>query len=278
MIGSATNSSGPLQALHQFQANRSELNRSLIRLSTGQRINRGADDPAGLISSTQLEAALAVLDAESRSLQRNDNVAATAEASLGEVSNLLRDNKSLEVQLANTGALGGAEQAAIQQQIDANTQAIDRITAGASFNGQALFDGSASLSAGSETLTLPSLSSTDLGATDINGQTFNLSDTASGGAQAGDPAGSSQILDNAITQIASLRGQIGAFQSNTLASSLQANAIAFENLAEARSQIADTDFAHETANLTRNLILDRASIQSLSTLNKTAGQLMDLLS
>ncbi len=278
MIGSATNTSGPLQALHQFQANRTELSRSLIRLSTGQRINRGADDPAGLISSTQLSAALAALEAETQSLQRTDHIAATADASLGEVSNLLRDNQGLEVQLANTGALGDAEQAAIQQQIDANTQAIDRITAGATFNGQALFDGSVSLSAGSETLTLPNLSSTQLGSTDIDGQTFNLSDTTSGSALANNPAASSQILDNAITQIASLRGQIGAFQRNTIASTLQANRIAFENLAQARSQIADTDFASETATLARNQILDQASIKALGILNQTEGHLLDLLS
>lgn len=276
MLGATVNSV-TMRALHQFQANRTELSRSLVRLSTGQRINRGADDPAGLISATQLAAALAFLEAESRSLQRSDLVANTAEASLDEVSSLLRDNRGLEVQLANTGAISDAEQAAIQQQIDANTQAIDRITAAAGFNGQSLFDGSVSLSVGSETLALPSLSSTGLGTTDIGGQTFDLSDTASGGALVGNPAGANQVIDNAITEIASLRGRIGAFQSNTLASTLQTNYVASENLASARSQIADTDFASETATLIRHQILDRASIKTLGILNQTAGHLLDLL-
>jgi flagellin len=266
-----------MQALRQFQANRTELSRSLIRLSTGQRINRGADDPAGLISSTQLSAALAALEAESRSLQRNNYTAATAEASLDEVSSLLRDSKGLEVQLANTGALGDAEQAAIQMQIDSNTQAIDRITASAAFNGQSLFNGSTTLSAGSEALPLPDLSTNGLGATDIAGQTFTLSDTASGGALTNNPSASSQVIDTAITQIATLRASIGAFQRNTLASTLQTNAIAFENLAQARSQIADTDFAEETATLARNTILDRASIKALGILIQAPARLMDLL-
>ncbi len=278
MIGSATNNSGTLQALHQFQANRTQLSQSLTRLSTGQRINRGADDPAGLISSTQLAAALALLEAESQSLQRTDHTASTADASLDEISSLLRDSRGLEVQLANTGGTSAAEQAAIQQQIDANTQAIDRITASAGFNGQALFDGSMTLSAGTETLTLPNLSSSGLGSTDIAGQTFNLSDTTSNGALTDNPAASSQILDNAITQIASLRGQIGAFQHNTIASTLQTNHTAFENLAQARSQITDTDFASETATLARHQILDQASIKALGILNQTASHLIDLLS
>lgn len=278
MIGFTANNTVTMQSLHRFQANRSELSRSLTRLSTGQRINRGADDPAGLISSTQLSAALAVLEAESRSLQRSDYVANTAEASLDEVSALLRDSRGLEVQLANTGALGDGEQAAIQQQIDVNTQAIDRITANAGFNGQALFDGSVSLSIGSEALALPSLSTTGLGAMDIGGQTFNLSDTAASGALTGNPSGASQVIDNAITEIASLRGRIGAFQDNTIASTLQANQIAFENLAEARSQIADTDFTRETATLIRHQILDRASIKALGILNKTSSHFLDLLS
>lgn len=277
MIAATGLNSTTMQALHQFQANRVELGRSLVRLSTGQRINRGADDPAGLISSDQLAAALAALDAETRSLQRTDYVANTAEASLDEVSALLRENKGLEVQLANTGATSGSEQAAIQLQIDANTQAIDRISSSASFNGQSLFDGSVSLSAGSESLALLQLSSGTLAATDIGGQTYNLSDTASGGGLTDNPAGSSQVIDSAITEVASLRGRIGAFQRNTIASSLNANGIAFENLAAARSQIADTDFASETATLIRHGILDSASLKTLGILSRATDHLLDLL-
>lgn len=278
MTGSTIKSGGLLQSLHSFQANRIELSRSLIRLSTGQRINRGADDPAGLISSNRLSAALAVLEAENQSLQRTNHVANTAEGALDEVSSLLSDSRGLEVQLANSGALSSDEQAAIQQQIDANTQAIDRITANAGFNGQSLFNGSVSLNAGGETLDLPSLSSHELGATDLNGQTYHLSDTASGGALTGDAAGSSQVLENAIIEVASLRGQIGAFQMNTVGSTLTANQIAYENLAEARSMIADTDFASEIVTLNRLSILDKASLKALSIISRTSDHMLDLLS
>jgi flagellin len=275
--GFTTNISGSLQGLHRLQANRNDLSLSLTRLSTGSMINRGADNPAGLISSTQLQSALAFLEAENQSYQRYDQIANTAEASLDEVSGLLSETQGLKVQLANTGALGEGEQAAIQLQIDANTQAIDRITSSAQFNGQLLFDGSMSLSIGDATLDLPSLSSNGIGATEIDGTTYDLSDTASGGALTDAPSASSLILSNAISEIASLRGQIGAFQKDTIASSLTSNHLAYESIAFAGSQIADTDFASETANLIRSQILNTASIKAMGILNQTPGDLLDLL-
>ncbi len=270
--------SGMMQTLHRFQANQARLSQSLTRLSTGQAINRGVDDPAGLIISTQLDAALAALDAESRAYQRNHYIAATAEASLDEVSTLLRDNQGLETQLANTGAISSDERAAIQQQIDANIQSIDRITANARFNGQALFDGSITLSAGGETLDLPDLSSSSLGATDIDGTTYYLDDTASKGAAADIPLSSTQILDKAINDISTLRGKIGAFESNSIDSLKNAGSIAIENLAAARSEIADTDFASELTKLNRETILQKTMIKSLGILAHSQDKLMELLS
>jgi len=127
--------------------------------------------------------------------------------------------------------------------------------------------------------TLPALTYQDEEAwTEIDGEMYYLKDTVSGGALADDPAGSAAVLDNAINEIASLRGKIGSFQKHTIDSARTANDIAFENLAEARSQIADADFATELATLNRHALLDRASLKSLSILLRSQDQLMELLS
>ncbi len=118
------------------------LQNSLQRLSTGLRINSGADDPAGLIVSQGLQSEMAGLNqAVSNSTQAN-NVVATAEGALSEVSSLLLNIKSLVVQAANSGAESQAEIQANQLQVDSAIQSITRISDTTSFDGLNLIDGS----------------------------------------------------------------------------------------------------------------------------------------
>src|SRR5580692_4665763 len=115
---------------------------SLQRLSTGLRINSGADDPAGLIVSQGLQSEMAgITQAISNSSQAN-NVVATAEGALSEVSSLLLNIKSLVVQAANSGAESAAEIQANQLQVDSAVQSITRISDTTSFDGLNLIDGS----------------------------------------------------------------------------------------------------------------------------------------
>lgn len=117
------------------------LNRSLEKLSTGLAINRGADNPAGLIASENLRAQLSSLDAASRNVERAGAVVAVADQGLSEVSNLLVDLRGLAVRAANTGALSPAERDAIQLQADSILQSIDRVAGSTSFAGLSLLDG-----------------------------------------------------------------------------------------------------------------------------------------
>jgi flagellin len=118
------------------------LSETLNRLSTGLRINRGADDPAGLIASEQLRSEITGIDQAISNSQRASNVIATAEGALSEVANLLLNVKSLIVEAANTGAMSREEIEANQLQVESAIESITRISNTTSFAGLKLLDGS----------------------------------------------------------------------------------------------------------------------------------------
>src|SRR5437764_3157884 len=118
------------------------LNETLQRLSSGLKINRGADDPAGLIASEGLRSEMAGLDQAIGNSSRASNVISTAEANLGEIADLLTNVKQLVVEAANSGALSQEEIAANQLQIDSAVASITRISNTATFAGLKLLNGS----------------------------------------------------------------------------------------------------------------------------------------
>ena len=119
-----------------------ELGTRLERLSTGLRINRGKDDPAGLIISERIATDIAGIEQGIRNSERASSVIATTEAALVEISDLLNTIKGLTVEAANSGAISDEEIAANQLQIDSAIQSITRISNTASFGGLKLLDGS----------------------------------------------------------------------------------------------------------------------------------------
>lgn len=122
--------------------NNKNLNQSLERLSTGTRINRGKDDPAGLIASENLRAEATALTAAIGNAERADQVVNIAEGGLQEVSGLLNELQGLLTTTANQAGLGEQEKAANQQQVDSILQTIDRIASATSFQGTKLLNGS----------------------------------------------------------------------------------------------------------------------------------------
>lgn len=119
-----------------------ELQTRLQRLATGLRINRGGDDPAGLIISERLRSDIQGNDQGIKNSERASSVIATTEAALTEVSDLLNSIRSLIVEAANTGANSAEERAANQLQIDSAIDSITRISNTASFGGLKLLNGS----------------------------------------------------------------------------------------------------------------------------------------
>lgn len=253
------------------------LNRSLEKLATGFRINRGADDPAGLISSERLNSALASLEAESQALQRMDAVATVADGALSEISSQLTEVSALELRLANTSGLSAGEADAIRMERDSILSSVNRTASTAQFNGQSLFNGEVSFSVGTQALDLPVVNNSNLGETDISGTTFRLSDVGSGGALENNPTDSQDVIYSAISDINTLRGEIGSFQKNAVRSRVNSNHTAIENISAASSVIRDTDFAAETANLGRLAILQKASVGAVTKTLLSSSMVLDLL-
>jgi flagellin len=129
-------------AQHNLQQSNNEMSKRLERLSTGLRINSGADDPAGLIVSERLRAETSSISQAIDNVERASNVIATTEGGLREVSNMLNQIKSLAIEAANTGAFSQDEIEANQLQIDSAVESINRIANTTTFAGLNLLNGS----------------------------------------------------------------------------------------------------------------------------------------
>jgi flagellin len=130
-----------LIAQNALSNSQSSLQTSLQRLSTGLRINSGADDPAGLIASQELQSQMTGLNQGIQNSQQATNVISTADGALSEISNLLQNISGLVVSSANSGAMSPSEIAANQLQVDSAVESITRIANSTSFAGQSLLNG-----------------------------------------------------------------------------------------------------------------------------------------
>jgi flagellin len=130
-----------LIAQRSLSQNNLSLSQSLERLSTGLRINRGKDDPAGLIASQRLDSEVTSLNAAISNANRADQVVNIAEGGLNEVSGLLTQLQGLVTNTANSAGLSDDEKAANQLQIDSILQTIDRVSGATAFQGKRLLNG-----------------------------------------------------------------------------------------------------------------------------------------
>lgn len=134
-----------LQLLNILNRTSIDQSNTLTRLSTGSRINRGADDPAGLIAARTFDTELTAVNAALANNQRTDSILNVADKALTEVANLVNEIKTLAVASANKDGISADELAANQSQIDEALTAIDRIINSTEFNGKKLLDGSQSI-------------------------------------------------------------------------------------------------------------------------------------
>lgn len=239
---------------------------SLSRLATGLRINRGQDDPAGLITSENLRAILKALEAETRSIQRAEDVINVAEGALSEVSDLLGEAQALTVKNANTAGLSAAEKEANQMELDSILSTINRLSSSTTFNEDKLLDGTASITVDGQQVNIDSVSTGSLGTTTVGSETYTLSDLKRGGKlniESGDLSIAQDVLASARISVASQRGNLGAFARNAIGSRLKIIAVMAENISAANSKIRDTDYASETANFARLKVLLESSLKSV---------------
>jgi len=271
-----------LTAQHHLLQALSQLGLSSVRLATMQRINRGSDDPAGLIAVEQMQAELTAIREAEYNASRAVGVTHVADAALGEVGDLLISIRGNLVAAAG-GTLSDAERAAKQLEIDAALEAINHIGRVTSYGGQKLLDGSGNPPTfafspdvtQTSTLALPTINTAALGAAD-----GRLSDLATGGAASltsGNLAQAIGVLDAARGQVLDARASVGAFEKYTVESSRRLLDSMEENISSAVSSIFDTDVAVETSRLVRSQILIDAGISSLMIGGQRRSAAADLL-
>lgn len=254
------------------------LNTSFERLSSGFRINSAADDAAGLQISDRLTSQVQGLNQAVRNANDAISLSQTAEGALGEVTTGLQRIRQLAVQAQN-GINSSADRTALQKEVSAIRTEISRIATDTQFGNVNLLNGkfSASFLVGAnagQTISV-NLSAANLGS--ISGfSATGLSITTNDVSTA---SGASALLDDvdaAISGIGAVRADLGALQ-NRFQSTIRNLSNISENLSSARSQIRDTDFAAETAELTRNQIVQQASVSILSQANQRPQTALSLL-
>lgn len=280
MLG-PVNSFSDLVSLRASQQHRLALNQAQHRLTTGKRINSGADDPAGLIASSQLDATLAALEAETSANERAVHMSDTADAAMGQVSDLLAQAKTRALTNANDAGLSAEEKAANQLEIDSILSSVDRIAINTNFNGTKLLDGTGEVSASGAKAKVASLKASDLGKQQIGGTDYSLADLKKGKSLdttvSANGENATKVIDKAINDVATARAKLGAFSKNTLHSRLTQVAGEKQNMLQCLSIIRDTDFAREMALKFRAELLDRASLMMLRREQKAMGSLLDVM-
>jgi len=263
-----------LSAQHNLSKASVSLGRNFEHLSTGKRIARASDDAAGLAISTRLSAQVRSLQQASRNANDGISMVQTAEGSLGEIANVLSRARELAVQSAN-GTLSATDKDGLQQEFANLLNQVNQISSSTSFNGISLLDGStpsislqigAGTTGGTDTLTVSLTSST---ATALSINTLDIGST-------GNATAAITALDTAIDTISASRSALGAVQ-NTLSGTISAIDNRSENLAGANSRIVDVDVAAETAELTKNNILQQAALAVLAQANQQPSSALTLL-
>ena len=244
------------------------------KLSTGLRISSASDDAAGLAISERLRSQVRSLDQAKRNANDGISLVQTAEGALNEVSSILVRLRELAIQASN-GSVSNQDKDTLNEEFTSLVSEVNRIGSSTEFNGIKLLDGSSSsvsfqvgygTTAGIDTLAVslsPALS------TSLSLQSLDI---GSGGTT----TTAISNIDDAINTISSLRGSLGAIQ-NRLGSTINNLAVTTENLSAAESRIRDVDVAYETAQLTRNNILQQASISVLSQANSQPQSALSLL-
>ena len=280
-----------LNAHRHLINNDKQLSKSIERLSSGQKINRGADGPASLVISEGMRAQIGSLRQATDNNEAAISLVQTAEGALNEVSKLLVDMRQRAVSAANLGINDQNSVNASQKEIENALEAIDRISNNTQFGSKNLLDGSAldadgnplvSFQIGANqgqiaSVSLPNVATNQLATGVSNDSGFSsladLDVTTGKGAE--DAMG---VIDKAIEEIAVARGDLGAFQKNTLESNLTSLRISSENMTAAESSIRDADMAVELAAFTRNQIMTQSATAQLAQANAMPKNVMALLS
>ncbi|MFP7408184.1 flagellin B [Aeromonas veronii] len=291
-----------LNAQRNLMNTNKSLDTSYTRLASGLRINTAKDDAAGLQISNRLTSQVNGLNQGNRNANDGISVAQTAEGAMDEITSMLQRMRTLAQQSAN-GSNNTDDRVALQQEYDQLTTEIDRISSDTTFGGQKLLDGNykGSFQVGADaTQTITFKMTSAFTISGIAGASKGSATIAAGSTGSKEPykvttstsavtvanmnsiksASGAQSamanLDYMIKAVDSKRAELGAVQ-NRFDSTIRNQSNVSENLSAARSRIRDADFATETANLTKQNILQQAASSILAQANQRPQSALSLL-
>ena len=253
-----------IAAHRHLSATSDAISESMERLSSGLRINKAADDAAGLGISEKMRSQIRGLAQAQRNIQDGVSMVQTAEGNLDEVHSILQRVRELAVEYRN-GSLSAAGKGAIQSEVDQLSAEITRIGNSAVFNGVSLLSGTTSVTF-------------QVGANDNETIAISFSNlaTAVGSAYSNMATASLSAIDAAVDAVSAMRSGLGAVQ-NRLEHALSVTGVYQENLTSAESRIRDVDMAEEMVTLTKNQILQQAGTAMLAQANQAPQSVLSLL-
>ena len=262
-----------MRAGHAINDANTNVARSLQRLATGRRINTAADDPAGLIAANNLASAEADLNAQIHSLQARQFMTDATEGGLSPVTDMLRELSALTVSAANTAGMSQGERQALQVQADSILGTIDFLGNTTEFKGARILTGVNAGTLGTTQYT------TTVDGVEVT-QTATLADLRSGGdldLVSGDTEAAQAAVQAALSELTTRRGALGA-ESASIDSEIRAKQVELQNTVDAKSQILDTDYAHEAGKLAREQTRQQAAMYvSQIAQQQRATMVLDLL-
>jgi flagellin len=262
----------------QLTATASEASKSMEKLSSGYRINRAADDAAGLGISEKMRGQIGGLAQAQRNAQDGISLVQTAEGALGEVHSMLQRVRDLKVQFAN-GTLDQDDKDAIASEVLEISKEVSSITTDTKFNGTAVFGNSFTFQVGANDNETISLAATGLSGTFANGGLSGLTALSTGTVDVVSAALDAMAIsdiDTAITNVSKVRSNYGAVQ-NRLEHRLNNLATYQENLTASESRIRDVDMASEMTKFTKLNILQQAGTSMLAQANQSGQGVLSLL-
>lgn len=263
-----------LNARRQLFTSNNQLSTAFERLSSGFRINSAKDDAAGLQISDRMTSQIMGLDQAVRNANDGISLAQTAEGAMQEITNALQRIRVLAVQSQN-GINSSSDRLALQKEVSALKTEMSRIATTSQFGGVNILDGkySAVFLAGANAGQSISVNISRPGGYGSSGVFNGVNLSVESAAQA---SAAMSLVDSAISTIDAKRADLGAIQ-NRFQSTIRNLSNISQNVSAARSRIRDTDFATETAELTRWQIIQQASTTVLSQANQRPQAALSLL-
>lgn len=265
-----------LNAQRNLEMTSNRLGSTLEKLSSGSRINRAADDAAGLAISDSLNADIRSMNQAIRNSQDGVSLVQVFEGGTNEINNMLIRVRELAMQAASD-TVGDRERALINNEVQELKNEVDRVSQTTRYAGKNLLNGEAptmEFQVGSQNnpdvdrITFePSEANLSAGALDIDGIDISSKE----GAQ-----DVLETLDHAIQHVNEVRAKIGSIQSR-FQNSIATSSIFVENLSAAKSRIRDTDIAVESSNLARETIIRNSGVAMLTQANQEPAIALQLL-